>query len=59
MGHNARNPVSGFANNKGADQPAHLHILISTFVIHLLKGIVYLDLLRVSLALSENTSRPI
>ena len=23
-----------YANNKGADQPAHLHSLISTFVVH-------------------------
>ena len=29
---------SGFANNKGADQPTHLHSLISTFVIHLLES---------------------
>ena len=32
---------SGFANNKGADQPTHLHSLISTFVIHLLEGSLY------------------
>ena len=30
----------GFANNKGADQPAHPHSLISAFVIHLLKSII-------------------
>ena len=30
----------GFANNKGADQPAHPHSLISTFVIRLLKSII-------------------
>ena len=30
----------GFANNKGADQPAHLHSLISTFVIRLLESII-------------------
>ena len=29
-----------FANNKGADQPAHLRSLISTFVIRLLKSII-------------------
>ena len=28
-----RKPSSGFANNKGADQPAHLHSLISAFII--------------------------
>ena len=28
----------GFANNKGADQPAHPRILISTFVIHFLES---------------------
>ena len=27
-------------NNKGADQPAHLHSLISTFVIRLLESII-------------------
>ena len=30
-----------FANNKGADQLAHLRSLISTFVIHLLESIIY------------------
>ena len=34
------NLFSGFANNKGADQPAHLRSLISTFVIHLLESII-------------------
>ena len=29
-----------FANNKGADQPAHLSSLISTFVIRLLESII-------------------
>ena len=29
------------ANNKGADQPAHLHRLISTFVIQLLESIIW------------------
>ena len=32
--------VWGFANNKGADQPAHPRSLISTFVIHLLESII-------------------
>ena len=27
-------------NSKGADQPAHLHSLISTFVVHFLKRII-------------------
>ena len=30
----------GFANNKGADQPAHLGSLISTFVIRLLESTI-------------------
>ena len=30
----------GFANKKGADQPAHQHSLISTFAIHLLESII-------------------
>ena len=34
------NLSSGFVNNKGADQPAHLLSLISAFVIHYLKSIV-------------------
>ena len=32
--------VWGFANNKGSDQPAHLHSLISAFVICLLDSVV-------------------
>ena len=34
--------AQGFANNKGADQPASAHprSLISTFVIHLLESII-------------------
>ena len=28
------------ANNKGTDQPAHLHILISAFVIHFLESMI-------------------
>ena len=32
--------LRGFANNKGADQPAHQRILISAFIIHLLKSII-------------------
>ena len=34
------NLPSGFANNKGADQPVHPGRLISTFVIHLLESII-------------------
>ena len=29
-----------YANNKGADQPAHPHSLISTFVVHCLNSII-------------------
>ena len=32
--------LRGFANNKGADQPAHPGNLISAFVIHLLESII-------------------
>ena len=32
--------LRGFANNKGADQPAHPRRLISTFVIRLLESII-------------------
>ena len=28
------------ANNKGADQPAHLHCLISAFVVHCLDSVM-------------------
>ena len=34
------NLSSGFANNKGADQPAHPNSLISTFIICLLESII-------------------
>ena len=37
MGRDARKPVFGFANNTGADQPAHPRNLISAFVIHFLE----------------------
>ena len=40
-GHRCENTsLRGFANNKGADQPAHPCRLISTFVIPLLKSII-------------------
>ena len=32
--------LRGFGHNKGADQPAHPHRLISTFVIRLLESII-------------------
>ena len=32
--------IQGIANNTGADQPAHPHSLISTFVIRLLESII-------------------
>ena len=41
LGLNMRKPVySGYANNKGADQPGHPHSLISAFVICFLESIV-------------------
>ena len=37
----ARKPVfGGFANNTGADQPAHPRSLISAFVIHFLESTI-------------------
>ena len=33
------NPSSGFAYNKGADQPAHPGRLISAFVVYFMEGI--------------------
>ena len=33
--------LRGFANNTGADQPAHPHRLINAFVIHILESIIY------------------
>ena len=37
-----RKPVLPYVNNKGADQPAHPHSLISTFVFHCLDSIRHL-----------------
>ena len=34
------NPSSGFADNTGTDQPAHLRSLISAFVIRFLESII-------------------
>ena len=36
MSHIVRKPVYAYANNKGADQPAHPRSLISTFVVRCL-----------------------
>ena len=38
-----RKPVWPYANNKGADQPAHLCSLISAFVVHYLGKIASLS----------------
>ena len=35
--------IMSYANNKGADQPAHPRSLISAFVVHCLDSIVSLD----------------
>ena len=35
-----RKPVLPYANNKGADQPAHLRSLISAFVVRYLDSII-------------------
>ena len=42
MGLDARTPVlsSRFASNKDADQPAHPHRMIITFVIHFVESII-------------------
>ena len=44
MGLDTRKPVlgggGGVANNTGADQPAHLHSLISAFFIHVLESTI-------------------
>ena len=34
-----------YANNNGADQPAHARSLISTFVVHCLGSMIYIYLL--------------
>ena len=45
MGLGEKIPVFGdFANNTGADQPAHPRSLISTFVIHVLLSIISISL---------------
>ena len=35
--------LMSYANNKGADQPAHPHSLISAFVVRCLDSIISLD----------------
>ena len=35
--------LMSYANNKGADQPAHPRSLISAFVVRCLDSIIYLD----------------
>ena len=40
MSHVMRKSVLPYANNKGADQPAHPHSLISTFVVRCLDTII-------------------
>ena len=42
MGLDVKKPsFGGFANNKGADQPAHPHSLISAFVIRFLESMIF------------------
>ena len=42
IGPKAKNvSLGGVADNKGADQPAHLHCLISAFVIRVLERVIY------------------
>ena len=40
LSHVMRKPVMPYANNKGADQPAHLRSLISAFVVRCLDSII-------------------
>ena len=42
LGHEKMCLIS-YANNKGADQPAHLHSLISAFVVRCLDSTISLD----------------
>ena len=41
MGPSRKKQTFLYANNKGADQPAHPRILISVFIIRLLENIIY------------------
>ena len=47
--------LRGFANNKGADQPAHPRSLISAFVIRFFESVIaaYLTLLQAKFQLSS------
>ena len=40
MSHMMRKPGYAIVNNKGADQPAHVRSLISTFVVHCLDSLI-------------------
>ena len=40
MGVDARKPVIGVCEQQIPDQPAHLHRLISAFIIHILESII-------------------
>ena len=40
MGFDVRKPVVGFTNIKGTDQPAHLHSLISAYVLSIMESII-------------------
>ena len=40
LGLGARKPFLGFVNNKGTDQPAHPHRLLSIFAIRFLESII-------------------
>ena len=42
LSHIIRKPVYAICNNKGADQPAHLHSLISTFIVPCLDSLISL-----------------
>ena len=50
--HNNKTCLPGFANNKGADQPAHPRRLISTLLFTVWK-VSYLDLLRAKFQFSS------
>ena len=41
LGLDGRKTVCGFANNKGADQPAYRHSLIRAFIIPFLESIIF------------------
>ena len=43
-----RKPVLSYANNKGADQPAHPRSLITTFVVRCLDSIILVSISEIS-----------